>query len=96
MPERTLLKSSGKHTAVLHLWHNFSIPIDKYSIMKKDEKTEAQKNRPQTGKPVKEELPIKNPATDTTKNSATQTPGLNQSAITRDDLLPSDGDNLTN
>jgi hypothetical protein len=42
------------------------------------------------------ELPIKNPATDDTKNIAVQTPGLNQAKTTSDNLFPSDGDNLTN
>jgi hypothetical protein len=67
--------------------------------MKKDKKTAKKtviQNAPQTGSELKEELPAKNPMTDDTKNTATQTPGLNQARITRDDLLPSDGDNLTN
>lgn len=67
--------------------------------MKKDKKTAKKtgiKNAPQTGREVKKGLPVKNPMTDDTKKTATQTPGLNQARITRDDLLPSDGDNLTN
>lgn len=50
----------------------------------------------QTGEEIKNDLPIKNPMTDRVKNSAAQIPGLNQDKTKRDDLLPSDGDNLTN
>jgi len=64
--------------------------------MKKDKKDLAIANKAQTGKSVKKGLPIKNGMTDAVKNIAVQTEGLNQSKITRDDLLPSDGDNLTN
>jgi len=64
--------------------------------MKKDNKETAQTNEAQTGEAVKKDLPIKNGMTDTVKNTAQQTEGLNQAKITRDDLLPSDGDNLTN
>lgn len=63
--------------------------------MKKDIKNKAVKNEPQTGEDVKKGLPVKNAATNSAKNAASQTPGLNQSKTTRDDLLPSDGDNLT-
>lgn len=45
---------------------------------------------------IKKDLPVKNNMTSSKKNTASQTPGLNQAATTRDDLLPSDGDNLTN
>lgn len=61
--------------------------------MKKDK---AIINKTQTGKAVKKDLPIKNATTDAVKNTALQTPGLNQVKTTRDDLFPSDGDNLTN
>lgn len=54
------------------------------------------KDKGQAGEAVKKDLPIKNAMTDTVKNTALQTPGLNQANTTRDDLLPSDGDNLTN
>lgn len=65
--------------------------------MKKDKiKEDASANKPQTSSGVRKDLPEKNPTNDTLKNTATQTPGLNQEKITRDDLLPSDGDNLTN
>lgn len=66
--------------------------------MKKDKNITGNEatNKPQTGSGVKKDLPVKNPTTDTPKNTATQTPGLNQEKTTRDDLLPSDGDNLTN
>jgi len=64
--------------------------------MKQDNKVTAQTNEAQTGESVKKDLPIKNGMTDTVKNTAQQTEGLNQAKITRDDLLPSDGDNLTN
>lgn len=52
-------------------------------------------NKPHTGKDVKKNLPIKNPMTDAVKNTALETPGLNQDKTTRDDLFPSDGDNMT-
>lgn len=64
--------------------------------MKKNKKDIAQANDPQTGKSVKKDLPIKNAMTDGVKNAALQSQGLNQLKTTRDDLLPSDGDNLTN
>ena len=66
--------------------------------MKKDKKaktTGLSNDKPQTGKSVKQGLPIKTPVTDTVKNIVSQTPGLNQAKTTRDDLFPSDGDNLT-
>lgn len=62
--------------------------------MKKDKHDKT--NEVQTGEAIKKDLPIKNGMTDTVKNTAQQTPGLNQAKTTRDDLLPSDGDNLTN
>lgn len=64
--------------------------------MKKDKKNTAITNKAQTGEAVKKDLPIKNAMTDTVKNTALQTQGLNQAKTTRDDLLPSDGDNMTN
>lgn len=65
--------------------------------MKKDKKSTADTtNKPQSVGDIKKGLPVKTPMTDITKNIATQTPGLNQTKTTRDDLLPSDGDNLTN
>lgn len=67
--------------------------------MKKDKKRPTDNmaaNNPQTGNAIKKGLPIKNPMTDILKNIASQTPGLNQTKTTRDDLFPSDGDNLTN
>ena len=63
--------------------------------MKKDEQDNVAENKAQTGKAVKNDLPIKNTVTDDVKNTAAQTPGLNQEQTTRDDLFPSDGDNLT-
>ena len=63
--------------------------------MKKDKKDNVRINEVQSGKAVKKDLPVKNKMTDNTKNTASQTPGLNQANTTRDDLLPSDGDNLT-
>lgn len=59
----------------------------------KNEKPTSEK--PQTGKEIKTDMPVKTPTTDNTKKSASQTPGLNQAKTTRDDLFPSDGDNLT-
>ncbi len=64
--------------------------------MKKDKKKKAITNKAQTGEVIKKDLPEKNAMTDTVKNTAQQTPGLNQANTTRDDLFPSDGDNLTN
>lgn len=64
--------------------------------MKKDTKDKAAANDAQKGEDIKKGLPEKNAMTDTVKNIALQTPGLNQVNTTRDDLLPSDGDNLTN
>jgi hypothetical protein len=63
--------------------------------MKKDKKDESVINDVKTSDTSKSELPIKTPMTNTIKNTASQTPGLNQAKTTRDDLLPSDGDNLT-
>lgn len=62
--------------------------------MKKDNKEVPTKTE-QKGENIKKGLPIKNAMTDDVKNAASQTPGLNQTKTTRDDLLPSDGDNLT-
>jgi hypothetical protein len=64
--------------------------------MKKDKKSQPITNKAQTGKSVKKDLPIKNAMTDTVKNTALQNQALNQADTTRDDLLPSDGDNMTN
>jgi hypothetical protein len=61
--------------------------------MQKDKKAKATK-KAQTGKAVKKGLPIKNATTDAVKNTASQT-GLNQARTRRDDLFPSDGDNMT-
>jgi hypothetical protein len=63
--------------------------------MKKDQKDKTDINKPQTGQDIKKHLPVKNAMTDTINNTATQTVGLNQERITRDDLFPSDGDNMT-
>ena len=63
--------------------------------MKKDKTNKSQTGKAQKSTQVKKDLPIKNPTTDSAKNTATQTPGLNQTRTTRDDLFPSDGDNLT-
>lgn len=59
--------------------------------MKKNKKN-AQGTHVQTGTAVKKGLPVKNTMTDNSKNTAAKTPGLNQAKTTRDDLLPSDGD----
>jgi hypothetical protein len=63
--------------------------------MKKTKKNKVSINAPQTGEATKSGLPIKNKMTSSIKNTASQTPGLNQSKTQRDDLMPSDGDNLT-
>ncbi len=63
--------------------------------MKKNKETNIKEDEAQSGKPIKD-LPIKTAVTDDIKNSASQTPGLNQAHTTRDDLFPSDGDILTN
>ena len=64
--------------------------------MKKDKKEKPGENKVQKGEEIKKNLPVKNKMTDSVKNTASQTPGLNQANTTRDDLFPSDGDNLTN
>lgn len=64
--------------------------------MKKHKEKRDIENKAATGKDIKQDLPIKNAMTDDLKNTALQTPGLNQDKTTRDDLFPSDGDNLTN
>lgn len=64
--------------------------------MKQDKHNPTQNGKPQTGKDIKKDMPVKNPMTDPKKRSASETPGLNQDRTTRDDLFPSDGDNLTN
>jgi len=64
--------------------------------MKKDKKEKPGENKVQKGEEIKKNLPVKNKMTDSIKNTASQTPGLNQANTTRDDLFPSDGDNLTN
>jgi hypothetical protein len=63
--------------------------------MKKNKKDKDMVNKAQTREVVKKGLPIKNAMTDGIKNIASQTPGLNQANTTRDDLFPSDGDNMT-
>lgn len=63
--------------------------------MKKDRKNVVTVEKSQPGNAVKKDLPIKNAMTDSTKNAASQLPGLNQENTSRDDLFPSDGDNLT-
>ena len=58
--------------------------------MKKDNKKEVDEDK---SKPLSaENFPGKNNTTDAAKNIASQTPGLNQAKITRDDQFPSDGD----
>ena len=64
--------------------------------MKKYKKEKPGENKVQKGEEIKKNLPVKNNMTDSVKNTASQTPGLNQANTTRDDLFPSDGDNLTN
>ncbi len=64
--------------------------------MKKDKLDKAINNTPQKGEDIKKGMPEKNAMTDSVKNTALQEEGLNQTRTTRDDLMPSDGDNLTN
>ena len=64
--------------------------------MKKDKKEKTGIDKEQTGKEIKKDMPVKNAVTDSTKNTASQTPGLNQVGTTRDDIFPSEGDNMTN
>lgn len=59
-------------------------------------KQPSDKKRKQTGNSIKKHLPVKNKMTDSVRNTASETEGLNQAKTTRDDLFPSDGDNLTN
>lgn len=63
--------------------------------MKKNDTVNPADNKPQKGKELKKGLPIKNAMTNDIKNAATQTSGLNQVKTNRDDLFPSDGDNMT-
>ena len=62
---------------------------------KQDNEDKTKVNKAQTGEAIKNDVPIKNAMTDSVKNTASQTPGLNQAKTTRDDLFPSDGDNMT-
>lgn len=62
---------------------------------KQDNEDKIKANKAQTGKAIKRDLPVKNAMTDSVKNTASQTSGLNQANTTRDDLFPSDGDNMT-
>ena len=64
--------------------------------MKKNTTESPSAGEPKKDTVIKKDLPVKNNMTSSKKNTASQTPGLNQAATTRDDLLPSDGDNLTN
>ena len=63
--------------------------------MKKDKKQKAVSMDTPADVSLKKDMPIKNTITDRIKNSASQTTGLNQANTSRDDLFPSDGDNLT-
>lgn len=62
--------------------------------MKKNKKV-MERNEAQDGNNI-EGLPVKNAMTNSVKNTALNMPGLNQANTVRDDLLPSDGDNMTN
>ncbi len=62
---------------------------------KQDNEDKTRTNNPQTGDAIKGDLPVKNAMTDSVKNTASKTSGLNQANTTRDDLFPSDGDNMT-
>jgi len=73
---------------------NFIIQLQTV-YMKNNNSSAITENKAQTGKAIKKELPVKNAMTDKAKNIATQTPGLNQANTKRDDLFPSDGDNMT-
>lgn len=53
-------------------------------------KPKIKEDKPQEGKEIKKKLPEKNRMTSSKENTATQTEGLNQERITRDDQLPSD------
>ena len=64
--------------------------------MKKEKNDKAIINKANTGEGVKTDLPIKNTMTDAVQNTARQAQCLNQANTTRDDLFPSDGDNMTN
>lgn len=63
--------------------------------MKKNNTADSTENKTQKGEEIKKHLPVKNAMTDKAKNAAARIPGLNQAKTTRDDLFPSDGDNLT-
>lgn len=64
--------------------------------MKTNRKPKVKESEAQTGKDIKKGLPVKNAMTNSVRNTGTQTSGLNQAKTSRDDLFPSDGDNLTN
>ena len=63
--------------------------------MKKNKNRVVTSNK-QPGNDLKKNMPVKTNSTDNIKNTASQMPGLNQEKTTRNDLFPSDGDNLTN
>ncbi|MFT3910949.1 MAG: hypothetical protein QM737_16135 [Ferruginibacter sp.] len=64
--------------------------MKKNTVAKKIKENTAQK-----GAELKKGLPIKNTTSDPVKNTALNTSGLNQEKTSRDDLFPSDADNLT-
>ena len=61
-----------------------NVDMKKENKKKEDEQKSKQLNT--------KNFPEKNNRTDAAKNIASQTPGLNQAKITRDDQFPSDGD----
>lgn len=63
--------------------------------MKREKKAIAGEKNEQAGREIKKDLPVKNRMTEQIQNTASQINGLNQASVTSDDLLPSDGDNLT-
>jgi hypothetical protein len=74
----------------------FQLSYELFDMKKDKDKKEKDLAKKAPSQLNKEDLPVKNATTDTVKNTASETPGLNQENTTRDDLFPSDGDNLTN
>jgi len=81
----TINHESSLGIIFMRIWFNLL-------IMKKDKKSNSHIGKAQD---ITKDLPVKNATTNATKNTAVQTPGLNQEKTSRDDLFPSDGDNMT-
>ena len=91
VPGRTFFSGTFCAAIAIHCLH--SAIRCKEICMKKDKKEVPVINQPANA--LKKDMPVKNAMTDSVKNTRSQAPGLNQAKTTRDDLMPSDGDNLT-